>query len=143
MLVLSEIVERYGGAACFREVGVVHLKRFERTLLIEHLGFGPTAEHAMRVVKSNCFGAAGWEVYFEWKGGVWLPYYLNNKATDTELFLYHFNGAQEVLRVDLWAGVRMIEIAGVLDLNLWAEGFVEAAEENLYHPLFTSTGGAA
>jgi len=36
----------------------------------------------------------------------------------------------------------MIEIAGFLDLNLWAEGFVEAAEESLYHPLFQKAGGA-
>lgn len=143
MLALNDISKLYGGLDQIKTAGSIHLVKDGKELVLEHLGFGPTTEHSVRVLKCNRFGGFELEMHFELRGDVWLPYYLNNRATDTELFLYRFNGAREVLRVDLWAGARMIEIAGLLDLNLWAEGFVEAAEENLYHPLFPAAGGAA
>lgn len=143
MIVLNDITKLYGGLNEFREIRSVRLKKDEGELILEHLGFGPTAEHSIRVLKRNNFGVIEPEMHFEWRGGVWLPYYFNNPPTDSELFLYRFNTAREVLRVDLWAGSRMIEIAGLLDLALWAQGFVEAAEASLYHPLFPVNGGAA
>jgi len=139
MLVLNDIVKQYGGIDHFREAGTVRLQRGGRMLVLEHLGFGPTAEHAVRVARCNRFGTAETEMHFELRGTVWLPFYLCNRITDTELFLYRFAEGR-VLRVDLGAGARLIETAGILDLNLWAEGFVEAADESLYHPLFAAGG---
>ena len=139
MLVLDEIVQQYGGIEHFRGAGIVRLQRNGRTLVLEHLGFGPTTEHAVRIVRCNRFGVAEPEMHFELRGKVWLPFYLCNRTTDTELFLYRFSG-KRVVSVDLGAGARLIESAGILDLNLWAEGFVEAAEQSLYHPLFAAGG---
>lgn len=142
MLVLNEIVETNGGIERLREAGLVRLLRNGRTLLLEHLGFGPTAEHSIRLEKVNKFGVAEYEMHLEWRREVWLPFYFKDRATDTELFLFRHSETTG-LRVDFWAGARMIETAGLLDLSLWAEGFVEAAEESRYHPLFPVTGGAA
>ena len=139
MLVLDEILKQYGHIECFRMAGTLRVERPGRTLVLEHLGFGPTAEHAVRVARCNRFGVAEPEMHFELRGSVWLPFYLCNPITDTELFLYRFAEGR-VLRVDLGAGARLIETAGILDLNLWAEGFVEAAGESLYHPLFAAGG---
>lgn len=143
MIALDDIVKQFGGIDEFRKTGFLRLDRCGRTILLEHLENGPTAEHAVRIVRCNHFGVADLEMHLEQRGGVWLPYYFNNRGTDTELFLYRFSGEREVLRVDLWAGARLIEIAGVLDLDLWAEGFVEAAAEALQPSLFPVKGGAA
>jgi len=139
MLVLHEIIKLYGEIECIRRLGTIRIGKDSLALLLEYLGSGPTAQHAVRVARLNRFGVAEPEMHFELRSGVWLPFYLCNRTTDAELFLYRFTGAK-VVRVDRGAGARLIEMAGILDLNLWAEGFVEAAEENLYHPLFAAGG---
>ena len=145
MLIMEEIIKQYGGTNELREAGELRIRRGRRLLILESLGFGPTGEHAVRMVRyaDHDSPIPEPEMHFERKDLVWLPYYLCNGRTGGELFLYRFNAEHNTLRVDPGAGTRMIEIAGILDLNLWAEGFVEAAEENRYHPLFLVPGGAA
>lgn len=143
MLILHKVVELYGGIESVREVRTVRIQKSERLLFLEYLGFGPTTQHAMRFVRINQFGETEPEIHLEWRGDVWMPYYLRNQTTGTELFLYHIVGLREPLRLDFEAGLRLIEATAILDFNLLADGFVQAAEESLYHPLFSVTGGAA
>lgn len=143
MLILNEIFDGYGGVARFHDISVLQLDRSGKRLLLEYLGNGPTTEHAIRLVRINHFGEAEPEIHLEFRGSVWMPYYLRNQTTSTELFLYRFVGAREPLRLDFEAGLRLIEAAGILDFSLLADGFVQAVEESLYHPLFSVKGGAA
>lgn len=145
MLIMDEIIKHYGGIKQLQEAGELRIRRGRRLLILEYLGFGPSGDHAARVIRyaDHESPVPEPELHFEWKEVVWLPYYLCNGRTGGELFLYRFNAEQHTLHVDPGAGARMIEIAGILDLSLWAEGFVEAAAENQYHPLFSVEGGAA
>ncbi|NUN03368.1 MAG: hypothetical protein HUU41_19860 [Bryobacteraceae bacterium] len=143
MVVFAELLSIYEGIECFREMESVRIMKGGRTLLLEHLGFGPTTKDAARVASCNRFGKVEAEIHLELRGGAWLPYYFRNQAAGTEIFLYRFVGARKPLRLDFGAGLLLIQATAILDFSLLADGFVQAAEDALYHPLFSVTGGAA
>ncbi len=145
MLVLDEIIKQLGGMNRFREIGPVRLGSGGRLLIVEHIGFGPTSRDAVRLTRyaDSRVLTAEPEIHFEWRDTVWMPYYCHNQRTGTELFLYGFTRVNEPLRLNFQAGTRLIEIGGFLEINLWAEGFVEAARDVLQPSLFSVRGGAA
>lgn len=143
MVVLNEILGKHGGIELLRRCRSVRVELEGRRLLLEYLGDGPTGQAAMRLLKINYFGEIELEMHLEWRGDFWMPYYLRSEMMGTELFLYRFLGIREPLQPDFEAGARLIQLAGCLDLQLWAEGFARAADDSQYHPLFGVEGGAA
>ena len=145
MLVMDEIIKQLGGIDRFREIGPVRLGSGGRLLIVEHIGFGPTSRDTVRLTRYADSGVptAEPEMHFERRETVWMPYYYRNERTAAELFLYGFTSADEPLRLNYQAGTRLIEICGFLEINLWAEGFVEAARDVLQPSLFAVRGGAA
>jgi len=110
-------------------------------LFLEYLESGPTTQFGIRLVKCNHFGQAEPEIHLEFRGEVWLPFYYLNEVSGNEIRLYHRIGNE--LLVNHAAGLWLIEMVGLFELSLLAEGFIEELNGNLYQSLLARMAGVA
>ena len=144
MLIIDEIIKHLGGVRQLQKRGPLWIGRDSRQVVVEHIGFGPTSPDAVRLARyGHGDGPAEPEMHFERRDTVWLPYYYNDGRTGAELFLYGFRSERAPLYLNWEAGTKLIEMTYYLELNLWAEGFREAARELFQPSLFGAVGGAA
>ena len=134
MIIIDEILKQLINNNCLSEMEDARFEKDGVSLLMEYLGYGPMGGHALRIVR--CLNGSDLEMHFEKRSLCWLPYYLRDSRTETEIFLYGYVGARQGLHVDTEAGSTLIQRACLLEMNLRAHGFDRLSDENLYHPLF-------